>query len=163
MGYDLCMTRDLGDKGAPDHFDDVVWFCCGWDKVDLYREISCLGTKHADGDFGWVQVDLSSLAFVSDIERRLSECPAWVRYRRIYSIDEMLAEDWLESRDVDVRADMAIAFVGEDDNVSGDVSAVVFELYRISLDGCPWFVSGLAKAIEGLVAEGCESVCFYGG
>jgi hypothetical protein len=58
---------------------------------------------------------------------------------------------------------MAIAFVGEDDEVSGDVSAVVSELYRISRDSYPWFVSGFARAIEDLVAEGCESVCFFGG
>lgn len=163
MGYELCMVKDFGDEGIPDHFDDIRWFCCGWDKVELYRSISRLGTEHADGDFSWARVDLSSIAFVLDIERRLCRCAAWSRYRRIYSIDEVLAEDWLESRDIDVRADMAIAFVGEDDDMSGDVSAVVSELYRISRDSYPWFVSGFARAIEDLVAEGCESVCFFGG
>lgn len=163
MGYEITFAKSE-DLNAPDN--DAVWSACGWDKVDLFKALVSLGEEksYACGDgreTAYGVVDVSALSFVCDIESRIRDDALWSRYRRLYDIDEVLADDWYVEMPVAARADMALSFFGDIDRSRYDVHEVARLLYGHSIE-YPWFVCGLADALRKLEEEDVRRVFVFG-
>lgn len=164
MGYEVTFLRS-DDPIATDN--DVIWFACGWDKVDLFKALLSLGKERSRAyDDGYVvkygDVAVSDLSFVRDIESRVCDDARWSRYRKLFDIDEVLADDWYGASSADMRADMALSFFGDIDRSCGHVMDVSLLLYRHCVE-YPWFVHGLADAVKSCEEDGVERVFVFGG
>lgn len=165
MGYELSLSCGLGDE------DEVLWYCCGWDKAELFDAMCRLGetrTEVRDDDAGgsyeltYGVVPVDSLAFLVGIESRCSASELWVRYRRLMGVDEALAEEWYRQLAVDSRADMALCFIE-----GVDETCECLEVARLAyVESCrenPYFVRGLAEAVARAADEGTAELFVFGG
>lgn len=164
MGYELSVSRSLDERVDP------LWYCCGWDKVEMFNSLCCMGetkTQHMKSEFGdeydltYGVVPLSSLMFVTEIERRLESSALWSRYRRVYDADEVLSEEWYTSLPADSRVDMALDFF-EGFDYRGADREVARMLYQASCEMYPYFVKGFAEAIAHASEEGLSEVIVTG-
>lgn len=148
MGFDLEVAREGGGG---------QWYACGWDVQPLYYALCDLGERLDHG----AAVPVARLRFVRDAAARVREDPTWTKYVRVALIDYALADEWFECVGVDVRADMALAVIG-DATDEGEL-AVLGELWRLASERWREAIFTLDDFLRGCEEDGVGSVVVTGG
>jgi len=150
------------EMGFVDPHDDntCYWYLCGWENLDFYHDFAsiCGVGKNKDRE-GETIVPVKSLDFICPLIDQLFENKIYNIYRKVFLVDQYLAQDFLEHLSIEDKIDFAIAFVLPQEYSKYQTIANYF--YNNALDGC-LIVESFKEAYDKM-KKNTNMVVLYGG
>ena len=159
MGYEMGFAKKHSEDECS--IDDVVWFSCGWDLVDLYQGL-CDACKIETDGFGEYEVDLRELAFLEKLGRRLRSQHLNDIIGMLGDLDGDYADELVASLPGSVLAAMRLAYVLPDES-TGAQRRVCSLLCNLEENGYRGMSLRMANAVKRMRIEGMETCILFAG
>lgn len=156
MGYELSLCRRGSYDSEPYSDDDTFWFCCGWDKTELFSALAALsdGTPTTEPRECAV-VPVERLRFLVTVADQVKANPIMEWADRLGSLDWQWREEFFEGLSPEVMAACRVSYFVE--GASDDELNVLGIIANLS-EYHGFDVVSLGDAVRRLLDDGVETV-----
>ena len=163
MGFEFGFAKVEKIEKETFDFDDVYWYCCGWENVDLFRALARLSKDGEDiykTGYEEHNIAIEDLSFINDLAKRLVNNSYYVTITLLRTLDPIYADEYFQQLDRDELASLRLSFIIP--NWSDAVRDIIASLYNDFEQGY-FTVESLIDGYRRMKEDDVKEVILYGG